>query len=88
MVATHDPALITFADRLASSCGRDSNRFEHQMLYGIRTRTQTDLAAKGLRVRVYLPFGDAWYPYFMRRLGERPANLTFFLRSFAPGSRG
>ncbi|MDG3009698.1 proline dehydrogenase [Rhodococcus sp. D2-41] len=88
MVATHDPALITFAGELAEAYGRDRSEFEHQMLYGIRPRAQTTLAATGLRVRVYIPFGNAWYPYFMRRLGERPANLAFFLRSFAPGGRG
>ena len=56
-------------------------RFEFQMLYGIRSQRQTELAAAGYQVRIYVPFGEAWYPYFMRRLAERPANLWFFARS-------
>jgi proline dehydrogenase len=77
MVATHDPALISYARELGA--GRD---FELQMLHGVRPAAQRELAAAGQRLRVYLPYGSAWYPYFMRRLGERPANLAFFLRSF------
>jgi proline dehydrogenase len=80
MVATHDPALITHAGELAGAAGRGPDDFEFQMLYGIRPNAQQDLAASG-RMRVYLPYGSAWFPYFMRRLGERPANLAFFLRS-------
>jgi proline dehydrogenase len=76
MVATHDPALISYAAELGA--GRD---FEFQMLYGVRPDAQRELAAQGHRVRVYLPYGSAWFPYFMRRLGERPANVMFFLRS-------
>jgi proline dehydrogenase len=81
MVATHDPALISYADGLADSTGRDATGFEFQMLYGVRPQAQRELAARGPQVRVYLPYGSAWFPYFMRRLGERPANMMFFLRS-------
>ncbi|HEY3685593.1 MAG TPA: proline dehydrogenase family protein, partial [Streptosporangiaceae bacterium] len=58
---------------------------EFQMLYGIRTASQRRLAEAGERMRIYVPYGADWYGYFMRRLAERPANLAFFLRSFAPG---
>jgi proline dehydrogenase len=78
MVATHDPALIQYAGELGAV--RD---FEFQMLYGVRPEEQRRLAASGQQMRVYLPYGSAWFPYFMRRLGERPANVMFFLRSFA-----
>jgi len=81
MVATHDPALISYAERLATETGRQAGDFEFQMLYGVRPEAQRELAAAGHRVRVYLPYGSAWFPYFMRRLGERPANVMFFLRS-------
>jgi proline dehydrogenase len=81
MVATHDPALIDHAGTLAAQTGRLSDGFEFQMLYGVRPDAQRELAAEGHRVRVYLPYGSAWFPYFMRRLGERPANVMFFLRS-------
>jgi proline dehydrogenase len=77
MVATHDPALLDYAAELGT--GRE---FEFQMLYGVRPDEQRRLAAAGHRMRVYLPYGSAWFPYFMRRLGERPANVMFFLRSF------
>jgi proline dehydrogenase len=77
MVATHDPALIALATEWGA--GRE---YELQMLHGVRPRAQRELAASGHRLRVYLPYGSAWFPYFMRRLGERPANLAFFLRSF------
>jgi proline dehydrogenase len=76
MVATHDPALIEFAAAVAA--GRE---FEYQMLHGVRPEAQRGLAEAGRRLRVYLPYGAAWFPYFMRRLGERPANVLFFLRS-------
>jgi len=81
MVATHDPALIEYAGALAAQTGRLPDGFEFQMLYGVRPDAQRELAAAGHRVRVYLPYGSAWFPYFMRRLGERPANVMFFLRS-------
>jgi proline dehydrogenase len=80
MVATHDPLLVSYAGELAAGTGRD---FEFQMLYGVRPEAQRVLAAGGHRLRVYLPYGSAWFPYFMRRLGERPANMMFFLRSLA-----
>lgn len=82
MVATHDPALIERAGELAHAERRDNSDYELQMLHGVRPAAQRDLAAAGHRLRVYLPYGGAWYPYFMRRLAERPANLAFFLRSF------
>jgi proline dehydrogenase len=76
-IATHDPAMIDLARRYAAETGIAADRFEFQMLYGIRRDLQTSLVAQGYRVRVYIPFGREWYPYFMRRLGERPANLAF-----------
>ncbi|MEE6175781.1 proline dehydrogenase family protein [Mycobacterium sp. 050134] len=83
MVASHDPAIIEEVPRLAREFGRGADRFEYQMLYGIRDDEQRRLAEAGNRVRVYVPFGTQWYGYFMRRLAERPANLTFFLRALA-----
>ncbi|MEJ3659036.1 proline dehydrogenase family protein [Actinomycetes bacterium KLBMP 9759] len=80
MVATHDPRLIEIAQHLARVNGRGT-RYEIQMLHGVRPRAQQELAALGLPVRVYLPYGTEWYGYFMRRLAERPANLAFFARS-------
>jgi proline dehydrogenase len=81
MVATHDPSLIDHAIELAAA-RPPGQGFELQMLHGVRPVAQRELAAQGHRLRVYLPYGSAWFPYFMRRLGERPANLAFFLRSF------
>jgi proline dehydrogenase len=81
MVATHDPRLIEIARYLADQHGRGPGDFELQMLYGVRPRAQSELAAKGVRMRVYLPYGTEWFGYFMRRLAERPANLAFFARS-------
>ncbi|WP_285187692.1 proline dehydrogenase family protein [Rhodococcus sp. MEB041] len=81
MVASHDPRMIEAARRDAAELGRGSDDMEYQMLYGIRDGEQTRLVSEGYRVRVYVPFGTQWYGYFMRRLAERPANLTFFLRS-------
>jgi proline dehydrogenase len=81
MVATHDPRLVAIAGHLAQRNGRSVDDYELQMLYGVRPRAQTDLAARGLRLRVYLPYGTEWFEYFMRRLAERPANLAFFARS-------
>ena len=79
-IATHDPVLIETAKAYAKSKGYTNDRFEFQMLYGIRRDLQTALVAEGYRVRVYVPFGKQWYPYFMRRLGERPANVAFVLK--------
>ena len=81
MIATHDPRLIQIAGALASRAGRSAGSHEYQMLYGVRREEQRRLAAAGERVRVYVPYGDEWYGYLMRRLAERPANVTFFLRS-------
>lgn len=86
MFATHDPKLIAaIAARLADAgCGQDS--YEYQMLYGVRPDEQLRLAEAGERVRVYIPYGEQWYGYLMRRLAERPANTAFFLRALASKS--
>ncbi|WP_027944066.1 proline dehydrogenase family protein [Amycolatopsis taiwanensis] len=81
MVATHDTRLIDVATMLAEQTGRGRDDYEFQMLYGVRPQVQTQLARRGLRMRVYVPYGTEWYPYFMRRLGERPANVAFFLQA-------
>jgi proline dehydrogenase len=81
MIATHDPRLVEIASTLASRYGRDQGSYEFQMLYGIRPEEQRRLVRAGERVRVYIPYGQEWYGYLMRRLAERPQNLTFFLRS-------
>ena len=81
MVATHDPTLIRIASALATSNGRMPGSHEFQMLYGVRSEEQRRLVAAGETVRVYVPYGQEWYGYLMRRLAERPQNLTFFLRS-------
>ena len=80
-IATHDSALIHHAKQAAEQTGKPLDSFEIQMLYGIRRELQQNLAEQGYRVRVYVPFGSAWYPYLMRRMAERPANLRFFLRA-------
>jgi proline dehydrogenase len=79
-IATHDRVMIDQARRFAGDHQIAADRFEFQMLYGIRRDLQTSLAAEGYRVRVYVPFGRQWFPYFMRRLGERPANIKFVVR--------
>jgi proline dehydrogenase len=76
-IATHDPALVAEAKRFAAERGIDPSRFEFQMLYGVRRDLQERLVREGYRVRVYIPFGTQWYPYLMRRLAERPANVAF-----------
>lgn len=81
MVATHDDRLISITELLADRFGRTLGDHEFQMLYGIRTDRQEALAGAGHTVRVYVPYGDDWYGYFMRRLAERPANVAFFLRA-------
>jgi proline dehydrogenase len=86
MLATHDPRLIEIGGALAVLNGRDADRFEYQMLYGIRPAEQRRLTELGGQVRVYVPYGEEWYGYLMRRLAERPANLGFFLRSLATKS--
>jgi proline dehydrogenase len=84
-VATHDERLIEWTIRFASERGVDRNRFEFQMLYGVRPQLQADLARRGYKVLVATPYGPEWYPYLMRRLGERPANLLFFLKNAVRG---
>ena len=81
MVASHDPNMIDAALRLAVENSRKAQDFELQMLYGIRDTEQRRLVDDGQHLRVYIPYGQHWYGYFMRRLAERPANLAFFLRS-------
>ena len=81
MVASHDPTLIAIAGRLASLNARQKGSYEYQMLYGIRPDEQRRLAGSGEKMRVYIPYGDQWYGYLMRRLAERPSNLAFFARS-------
>jgi proline dehydrogenase len=83
MVASHDPEIIAAVPGLAREFGRDVDGFEYQMLYGIRDAEQRRLADAGNHVRVYVPFGNEWYGYFVRRLAERPANFGFFLRALA-----
>ncbi len=80
-IATHDDAMIGTARQWAAERRVGADQFEFQMLYGVRRDLQTRLVAAGYRVRVYIPFGGQWFPYFMRRLGERPANLMFVVKS-------
>lgn len=87
MVASHDPVIITAVPALIAENHRGRDDFEYQMLYGVRDAEQYRLADGGHHVRVYLPFGTQWYRYFVRRLAERPANLTFFLRALAERGR-
>ena len=86
MVASHDPRMVAIAGALAVKNRRTPADHEYQMLYGIRPEEQRRLAADGQTVRVYVPYGQEWYGYLMRRLAERPANVAFFLRSLV--SRG
>jgi proline dehydrogenase len=81
-LATHDPARIEFAKSYAQKIDLPKNAFEFQMLYGIRRDLQKQLVDEGYQVRVYVPYGSQWYPYFMRRLAERPANVWFFASNF------
>ena len=85
MIATHDERLIEHAARAAARAGRARDSFEFQMLYGVRRELQRDLVARGFRVRVYVPFGSEWYPYLMRRIAERPANVRFFAEAMLRG---
>jgi proline dehydrogenase len=82
-IATHDERIIAHAIRFADEQGIPRDRFEFQMLYGVRPQLQLDLAARGYKVLVATPYGPEWYPYLMRRLGERPANALFLLRNLA-----
>lgn len=81
-LATHDERIIEAARAYAAEHNIPRDRFEFQMLYGVRRALQERLVREGYRVRVYVPFGEQWYPYFMRRLAERPANLWFFVSNF------
>jgi proline dehydrogenase len=83
-VATHDPKLLEGARRYVEREGVDGSLVEYQMLYGVRRDLQRRLAADGLPVRVYVPYGTEWYPYLTRRLAERPANMWFFMRALVP----
>lgn len=83
MVATHDPRLVEIAQALAGHHGRAPDTYEFQMLLGVRPAEQERIADRGHQMRVYIPFGEDWYGYLVRRMAERPANLQFFLRSLA-----
>jgi proline dehydrogenase len=88
-IATHDEAIIRHARQFAQTQGIEPERYEFQMLYGIRRDLQVRLRQTGYNMRVYIPFGTQWYPYLMRRLAERPANIAFILgnlvRESVPG---
>jgi proline dehydrogenase len=81
-IASHDEKILEYALEHVRRARMDASRFEFQMLYGVRRDLQRKLAREGFRLRLYVPYGDAWYPYFMRRLAERPANLLFLARNF------
>jgi proline dehydrogenase len=84
-IATHDEAIIGLVNAYVEEQKIDKERFEYQMLYGIRRDLQESLMKDGYNVRVYVPFGDSWYPYFTRRLAERPANAFFIAKSLFKG---
>lgn len=84
-IATHDSRLIEYTKRFAASKGIAPARFEFQMLYGIRRSLQEELVQQGYNMRVYVPYGKEWYPYFMRRLAERPANVVFVMGNLLKG---
>lgn len=86
-IATHDEAMIRATTDFAAANGIDKSKYEFQMLYGIRRDLQASLSAAGHPFRVYVPFGREWFPYFMRRLGERPANIGFVLRGIRAEKR-
>jgi proline dehydrogenase len=81
-IATHDPRMIAETIRWAAASKITKDSFEFQMLYGVRTDLQRRLVRDGYRIRIYIPYGRDWFPYFMRRLAERPANVGFLLRNF------
>ncbi|TMK79108.1 MAG: proline dehydrogenase, partial [Actinobacteria bacterium] len=85
MIATHDERLIQHILKQIERVGRAPGTYEFQMLYGVRRELQRRLDAEGYRMRVYVPFGSEWYPYLMRRIAERPANVRFFLESLFRG---
>jgi proline dehydrogenase len=80
-IATHDPTMVRATRAFAAARNIDSSRYEFQMLYGVRRDLQQQLVRDGYRMRVYVPFGEAWYPYLMRRMAERPANLLFIVNA-------
>jgi proline dehydrogenase len=84
-IATHDPKMVDATIEFASREGIGKEKFEFQMLYGIRRDLQHQLARDGFNVRIYVPYGKHWYPYFMRRLAERPANIWFVMKNLAKG---
>ncbi|HLW99866.1 MAG TPA: proline dehydrogenase family protein [Candidatus Acidoferrales bacterium] len=84
-IATHDPKMIQATELFVAEKGIGKDQFEFQMLYGIRTDLQRELVKRGYNMRVYIPYGRDWFPYFMRRLAERPANMLFFLKNFFRG---
>ena len=84
-IATHDPKMIDATINFASREGIGKEKYEFQMLYGIRRDLQRQLARDGFNIRIYVPYGKHWYPYFMRRLAERPANIWFVLKNLAKG---
>jgi proline dehydrogenase len=84
-IATHDENMIRATKEFAAAAGIGKERFEFQMLYGVRRDLQEGLAREGYNVRVYVPYGKTWYPYFMRRLAERPANVWFVMKNFLKG---
>lgn len=79
-MATHDDNIIAYVKQLEKEYNIPRTQFEFQMLYGIRTQSQIDLAREGYKMRVYVPYGNDWYGYFMRRLAESPANVKFVLK--------
>jgi len=87
-LATHDEKMIEHAQRFAAQHGIAPARFEFQMLYGVRRDLQERLKASGYNMRVYIPFGTQWYPYLMRRLAERPANIAFMLGNIVKEGTG
>ena len=84
-IATHDPARIDFAKKYGERAGLPKEALEFQMLHGIRSDLQQELKDSGYPVRIYVPYGTEWYPYFVRRLAERPANLWFFISNLFRG---
>jgi proline dehydrogenase len=84
-IATHDPKMIEATKQFVAQNNISKDAFEFQMLYGIRTDLQRQLVKEGYRMRVYIPYGRDWFPYFMRRLAERPANMLFFAKNFFRG---
>jgi proline dehydrogenase len=86
-IATHDPAIIAALRQWTDEHQIAADRYEFQMLYGIRRDLQATLSRQGYRIRIYIPFGREWFPYFMRRLGERPANVMFVIRGIVSETR-